>query len=102
MEAAAGAACPPGGLARAVPVDVGHLHAQERGAAVSSLRTRTRGWMDTEQGQTWLAERAALFQADDDEAAGPQGVAPVDAEEPPAPPQRAKRKRGQASARHGE
>ena len=93
------AACLAGGLAHALPVDVGHLHAQERGAAVSSLRARTRGWIDTEQGQTWLTERAA--QADDDEPAGPEGVTPVDVE-PPAPPPRAKRKRGQASAGHCE
>ena len=101
LEATVQAACPAGGLIRALPVDVGHLHAQERGAAVSSLRERMRNWTDTEQGQTWLTERAALFQADDDEPAGPEGVTPVDVE-PPAPPPRAKRRRGQASAGHGE
>ena len=101
LEATVQAACPAGGLAHALPVDVGHLHAQERGAAVSSVRERMRNWTDTEQGQAWLTEWAALFQADDDEPAGPEGVTPVDVE-PPAPPPRAKRKRGQASAGHCE
>ena len=47
LEATEQAACPAGGLAHALAVDVGHLHVQERGMAVSSLRERMRNWTDT-------------------------------------------------------
>lgn len=55
------------GLVKPLPLDVRHLHAQQRGATGSVLRERIAGWFDTKAGQTWQEERALLLRADDGE-----------------------------------
>ena len=59
--------CNRGGRVEALGLDVSHLHAQQRGATRSVLHERVRGWLESEAGQAWQKERAALTQADDDD-----------------------------------
>lgn len=58
------------GLVKPVPVDVRHLHADQRGAAKSVLREKVADWLAKEPGPVWQQERGLLLRADDDQAEG--------------------------------
>ena len=53
-------------LVEALPRDVSHLHAVQKGHTRSVLRQKTRGWEESEEGRRWLHEKSKLVKADDD------------------------------------
>ena len=53
-------------LVEALPRDVSHLHAVQKGTTRSDLRKKTRSWEESEQGRRWLHEKSKLVKADDD------------------------------------
>ena len=49
------------GMVRALPVDVLALHAAQRGAASSVLRSKIATWLQSEDGRRWQADRDRIF-----------------------------------------
>ena len=54
-----------GDIAMALPVTVGDLHHTQRRWSDSSKSAYLQEWLESADGKTWMAERAALFQCDD-------------------------------------
>ena len=50
-----------GNLIAPLPLDVKHLHAEQRSAAGSVLRERATAWLLSQAGQEWQRERQILF-----------------------------------------
>ena len=53
-------------LVEALPRDVSHLHAVQKGTTRSVLRMKTSSWEESEQGRRWMHEKSKLVKADDD------------------------------------
>ncbi len=57
------------GIVQPMPLNVRHLHAQQRGAAGSTLHEMVSDWLQTPTGRAWQAERDCLFRADEEQEA---------------------------------
>ena len=48
-----------------LPLNVPHLHAQQRGAASSVVSSKVQSWVRSDAGKQWLMERSKIVAADD-------------------------------------
>ena len=53
------------GRVKPLALDVAHLHAQQKGATNSVLRSKAQAWLSSDPGKRWQEEKAQLLAADD-------------------------------------